>query len=105
MPYLLLTFMYVIPNLPLNECLLASNALLPIRLVPISYNLTDLGEQDIFPSVVLIIASSVLSGGLLTNMNTMGLQNSLKFPYIRTVRISYNGALAIMMAVQAFPED
>lgn len=49
--------------------------------------------------------SSVLSGGLLTNMNTVGLQNSLKFPYIRTVRIFYNGALAIMMEVQAFPED
>ena len=49
--------------------------------------------------------SSVLIGDLLTDMNTMGLENSLKFPYIRTVRIFYNGALAITVEVQAFPED
>lgn len=74
------------------------------KAVPVAYNLPGLGEHY-FPSVILIITSSVLSGGLLTNMNTLGLQNGLTCPYTGTVRIFSNGALAFMMKVQAFPED
>lgn len=81
------------------------NSTPPIRLVPIPYNLTDLGEQY-FPFCHFDnYVCAVLSGGLLTPMKSVGLQSSLRFPYPGTVRNFCNGALAIMMEVQAFPGD